>query len=188
MQCEWTVNLFNYSIKWDNIASLEEFPAYKDIGNVHCSWFVIWVNFKAILVEGTKGTLAEWGKLSHPPPLNSTKKAEEKRSTILPNQWRRQEAGNFWFFIDFFFFFSWGVRKSLSGVWAWERTLRRDCHAGGVRLGRSDYRVRQSCQPLRKKSYLLRNLEGNTKIRKCIQKVRFWRHTEPNVTAIHFRP
>ena len=39
-----------------------------------------------------------------------------------------------------------------------------------------------------KKSYLLRNLEGNTKIRKCIQKVRFWRHTEPNVTAIHFRP
>ena len=38
-----------------------------------------------------------------------------------------------------------------------------------------------------KKSYLLRNLEGNTKIRKCIQKVRFWRHTEPNVTAIHFR-
>ena len=39
-----------------------------------------------------------------------------------------------------------------------------------------------------KKSYLLRNLEGNTKIQKCIQKVRFWRHTEPNVTAINFRP
>ena len=39
----------------------------------------------------------------------------------------------------FIFFpdWAWGVRKSLSGVWAWERALRRDCHAGGVRLGRS---------------------------------------------------
>ena len=38
---------------------MEEFPAYKDIGNVYCSWFVVLTNFRVVLWGDTKGSLTD---------------------------------------------------------------------------------------------------------------------------------